>query len=279
MLSAAISNCLVGAIGIWLIANKGAYVTLPIIPKFANFPGVSHSLGRKLALIPIALLITVITTLIVHKILGVFIVSLVAGATASCAPFVVASRAVRQQERARRDAWPEAVEQLVSCIRSGESLPASINFLATRGPERLREQFQRVVEHYRATGDFAASLEVVSNTSITDVVGTRVASALSLAHEVGGRELVRVLRALAELVREDQLLRKEIAARQSWTISGARAAAAAPWVILALFAARPSTLAAFQTPLGNAIIAGGALATIIGYRTMLYLGRIGGRRP
>ena len=96
----------------------------------------------------------------------------------------------------------------------------------------------------------------------------------SVAHRVGGRELGRVLRTLAAFLREDLAVRKEVEARQSWTVVAARVAAAAPWVVLVLVASRPQGRAAFDSFQGMVVLVAGAVATIVGYRMMLTLGRL-----
>ena len=188
-------------------------------------------------------------------------------------PFVMLHRQARARNAARHEAWPEAVDVVVSAIRSGDSLPQAVASLASRGPVPLRPAFATFAGEYAATADFSGTLGRVRG-RLNDPIADRVASALLLAQRVGGRELVRVLLTLAAFTREDLASRKEIAARQSWTVSGARAAAAAPWLIFLLFSTRPSALAAFLTPAGNVLIACGAVTTFVGYRLMVFLGRV-----
>ena len=83
-----------------------------------------------------------------------------------------------------------------------------------------------------------------------------------------------VLRTLAAFLREDLAVRKEVEARQSWTVVAARVAAAAPWVVLVLVASRPQGRAAFDSVEGMIVLVAGAVATVVGYRMMLALGRL-----
>jgi tight adherence protein B len=99
-------------------------------------------------------------------------------------------------------------------------------------------------------------------------------AALTLTYEVGGTELVRVLRSLSDFVREDLRVRKEIEARWSWTVTAARTAAAAPWLVLLMMASRPEAAAAYNSSIGAVVIGGGAIATIVGYRLMLRAARL-----
>jgi tight adherence protein B len=79
---------------------------------------------------------------------------------------------------------------------------------------------------------------------------------------------------LGAFLREDLAIRKEIVARQSWTLVAARVAAAAPWLVLLLVASRPQGARAFDSVTGIAVLIGGAIATVVGYRLMLRIGRL-----
>jgi len=83
-----------------------------------------------------------------------------------------------------------------------------------------------------------------------------------------------VLRTLGGFLREDLAVRKEIVARQSWTLVAARVAAAAPWLVLVLVASRPQGAAAYDSVTGLLVLAIGAGATALGYRLMIAVGRL-----
>ena len=110
--------------------------------------------------------------------------------------------------------------------------------------------------------------------TVADPIADRVVTTLVLAHRVGGRELGRVLRTLAEFLREDLATRREIEARQSWTVIAARVSASAPWLVLVLVASRPQGAQAFDSPAGMAVLVAGAGVTMVGYRLMVRLGRL-----
>jgi len=109
---------------------------------------------------------------------------------------------------------------------------------------------------------------------MADPVADRVVTVLVLAHEVGGTDLVRVLRTLGDFVREDLKVRQEIEARWSWTVTAARVAAAAPWLVLVMMSTRPETATAFSSPSGVLVILMGAAATGLGYALMLRAARL-----
>ncbi|MPZ69240.1 MAG: type II secretion system protein F [Actinobacteria bacterium] len=181
----------------------------------------------------------------------------------------------RSQRRRRlfRDAWPDALASLIASVRAGVSLPESCSALAERGPTELRNGFQALLSTYRSTGSFPNGIHSLTRT-LADPIADRVGASLLLAHEVGGSDLVRVLRTTSDFVLEDARIRKEIEARWSWTVTAARVAAAAPWVVLIMMATRPEAARAYDSPSGMLVIAGGGMATFVGYRMMLRAARL-----
>jgi tight adherence protein B len=200
----------------------------------------------------------------------VAIVGFVAGTYAPIAYYRSRRRATR---RVRQQCWPEAIELLAGAVRAGDTLPAAVALVAERGPEPLRPTFRAVVADHRISGDFVGALERLG-AALADPTADRVVATLVIAHRVGGRELGRVLRTLSGFLREDLAVRKEIVARQSWTLVAARVAAAAPWLVLVLVASRPQGARAYDSLAGLLVLAGGAAATVVGYRLMVALGRL-----
>jgi tight adherence protein B len=200
----------------------------------------------------------------------VALVGFVAGCYAPVAYYRARRRTLR---RARQECWPEAIELLAGAVRAGDTLPGAVALVAERGPEPLRAPFGAIVADHRVSGDFAGALARVG-AALADPTADRVVATLVLAHRVGGRELGRVLRTLGAFLREDLAVRKEIAARQSWTLVAARVAAAAPWLVLVLVASRPQGAHAYDSLAGVVVLVGGAAATVVGYRLMVALGRL-----
>jgi tight adherence protein B len=192
---------------------------------------------------------------------------------AAPAPYALMRSRARARRVRLRAVWPEVVDDLSSGIRAGLSLPEALVALGERGPAELRAHFRRFGEDYRATGRFAEALTLLK-ARLADPVADRIVEALRLTRDVGGSDLGRLLRTLSQFLREDLRTRGELEARQSWTVAGARLAVAAPWVVLALLSTRPGTAAAFDTPAGLAVLAGGALCCLVAYRLMLRIGRL-----
>jgi tight adherence protein B len=192
---------------------------------------------------------------------------------AAAAPHTLVAARARKRRRDLREVWPEVVDHLASGVRAGLSLPEAVGQLGERGPVELREPFARFAADYRATGRFAESLDLLK-ARLADPVADRIIEALRLTREVGGSDLGRLLRTLSTFLREDARTRGELEARQSWTVSGARLAAAGPWVVLAFLATRPETAQAYNRPAGVLVLAAGAGVSIAAYRLMVRIGRL-----
>ena len=200
-------------------------------------------------------------------------VSLVFGLFGFALPYLQVRRLAGRRRADLREVWPEVVDNLASAVRAGLSLPEALSALSTRGPEALRPPFVRFAAEYRSTGRFSICLDRLKD-DLADPVGDRIVETLRVAREVGGSDLGRVLRTLATFLREDARARAELETRQGWVVSAARLAVAAPWAVLLLLATQSTTLAAYDSPLGTAILVGGGAVCVVAYRLMLRIGRL-----
>lgn len=137
----------------------------------------------------------------------------------------------------------------------------------------MREPFSRCATMIRAQGRMGPALDELK-AEFADPMADRVLEAMRLSHELGGRDLATMLARLAAVIREDNRARGELLARQSWTVNGARMAAAAPWALLGLFSTRPGTVEAFSSPAGIAVLCGGVIVTALAYVAMIKLGQL-----
>ncbi|MER7797620.1 type II secretion system F family protein [Microbacterium sp. NPDC096154] len=196
--------------------------------------------------------------------------SLVAGASAP----VIWLRARRSRLiRARRALWPDVCDLLIASVRAGMSLPDAISSLAVSAPPALRPAFVRFERDMSASGHFDASAGRLKS-ALADPMADRIVETVRMARQVGGTELVPVLRALSASVRADAALRAEVESRQSWTKGAAVLGVVAPWAILALLALRPEGAEAYSSPEGVVLIVGGAAVSFVSYRVMIRIGRL-----
>jgi len=204
---------------------------------------------------------------------GTVTVSLVFGVFGFVLPYAQVRRLAGKRRADLREVWPEVVDNLASAVRAGLSLPEALGALSSRGPEVLRPSFARFAADYRSSGRFGSCLDRLKD-DLADPVGDRIVETLRVAREVGGSDLGRVLRTLASFLREDARARAELETRQGWVVQAARLAVAAPWAVLLLLATQSTTLAAYDSPLGTAILLGGAAVCLASYRLMLRIGRL-----
>ncbi|WP_109473196.1 type II secretion system F family protein [Ornithinimicrobium cavernae] len=200
-------------------------------------------------------------------------VSLAFALMAGWAPLAVIRTRARRKRSRLREVWPDAVDHIASGVRAGLALPEALIQLGQRGPAELRPSFEAFGHDYRASGQFADSLDRLKD-RMADPVADRLIEALRLAREVGGSDLGRVLRTLSTFLREDARSRAELEARQSWTVNAARLAMVAPWIVLLLMATRGTALQAYREPTGVLILIIGAVLSIVAFQVMVRIGRL-----
>ncbi|WP_213813893.1 type II secretion system F family protein [Glaciihabitans sp. dw_435] len=274
-----------------LLLGTGAVLTSSVFfwPRASNPPArtpsplvtrvrdrlVQAGLGRVSVplLIVVSTIVGVAAGAIALALAPVLIIGIAAGCLGLTLPLAVVTWRARSQRRATRVVWPDVVDHLVSAVRSGLALPDGIVSLARTGPVATRAAFADFERDYRLTGNFSSSIDGLKN-RLADPVADRILETLRMSREVGGHELAAVLRNLSVYLRQDAVIRAEVEARQSWVVNAARLGVAAPWVILILLSTRPEAAAAYNTAAGTAVIAFGAVLSLIAYRLMMSLGRL-----
>lgn len=221
----------------------------------------------------VSLMVAAAASAVTFALLPVSALALAVGLVVGSLPTVVISLRARSRRRATRVLWPDVVDQLVSAVRSGQSLPDSIATLAHSGPEATREPFARFEADYRSTGNFGLCVTELKAT-LADPVADRILETVRMSREVGGSELTTVLRNLAAYLRQEAAIRSEVEARQSWVVNAARLGVAAPWIVLLLLATRPEAAAAYNTAAGAVLIVGGLGVSVVAYRIMIAIGHI-----
>lgn len=204
---------------------------------------------------------------------GVPAIGMLFGLMAGSFPIAVLRGRAARRHREHGALWPDVVDHLTSAVRAGLSLPDALIQLGERGPEGLREPFVQFGRDYQSSGRFHQALDLLKE-RLADPTGDRVVEALRIARDVGGGDLGRVLRSLAGFLRDDQRTRGEVEARQSWTVTGARLAVAAPWIVLLLMCFQSDVVSRYATTTGLIVLGGGAIACVVAYRLMIAIGRL-----
>ena len=224
------------------------------------------------ALLALAALLALIVGAAALATTGIAVLGLLGAAAGGWLPFALLGLRARRRRAQNRGAWPDVVDHLIASVRSGLGLPDAVEQLARSGPEPLRADFAVFGRHYRATGSFSHAVTETKE-RLADPTADRLLETLRMAREVGGTELVGVLRALGGYLREEQAVRHEAEARQSWVLNAARLGVVAPWLVLVMLATRPEAAAAYNTAAGGVVILIGLAVTALAYRLMLAIGR------
>lgn len=215
----------------------------------------------------------VIVGLVVLILTGAPLIALTFAGFGAGAPWMLVRHQGNKRAANLREQWPDVVDHLRSAIRAGMSLPEALTQLGAQGPEALRPAFTDFGLDYRATARFNDSLEGLAK-RLADPVADKIVEALRITREVGGTDLGEMLGTLSSFLRDSARTRGELEARQSWTVSAARLAIGAPWVILLLLAGQPAAVIAYTSFSGMLVLIGGLVVSFICYRTMMRIGRL-----
>jgi tight adherence protein B len=223
----------------------------------------SALLVRSIVLFSSAFMISLLIT-------GALVIAFAMGSVASAMYWISARRMVSKKSWELFSVMPEIIDHMISGIQSGLSLNEALSNLSERGPVLIQEYFQE----FRANLNAGYSFE----DSITQLQGRfnirsadQLFESLIFAKSLGGSELLSMLRQLGDFTRQDLSLRREIAAKQGWIRNSAHLSAGAPWILLLLISAQPSTSQSFATPQGASILALGVGLTALAY---LWMGKL-----
>lgn len=175
--------------------------------------------------------------------------------------------------KAEREAWPIAIDHLISAVGSGVSLPQALDDLVERGPQILRRPCMEIRQSINSGVSFQDALRRAKRRFRTSAAD-QVLEVLIIARVTGSSHVGSILRTLGEFLRQENSMRAEIEARHGWVRSSASLAAIAPWLLLVILSAQPATRAAFTTSTGIYILILGVALTAVAYLWMNIVGRL-----
>ena len=190
-----------------------------------------------------------------HAVFGGALSTLTAGLFMATLP-VASYRPRRQQRQATaRDAWPRLIEEIrISTGSMGRSVPQALLEAGRSAPEPMRPAFAAAAREWRMSTDFGRTVAVLQRV-LADPTADAACETLLVAHEVGGSDLDRRLRALAEDRVLDLQGRKDAAAKQAGVRFARRFVIIVP-IGMALAGMSIGTgRAAYRTPLGQVAVA------------------------
>ncbi len=204
---------------------------------------------------------------------GVPALGVVAGIGGGFAPVVVVEQRRLGLVRARRAAWPDALRDLSTRLRSGVSLHVALVDLGRLGPAPLRDAFVRY-EALSGALDQRVALETIRN-ELAEPVADRIIEVLLVAFDQGGRVVIDVLDDVAESTVADLHLTADVETAQLETKLEARGAAVLPFIVLGLLCLGSNGYRSFYaTGVGSAVIVLGLAMSMLGVAVIGRLGRM-----
>ncbi len=162
-----------------------------------------------------------------------------------------------------KQAWPDAIREIIASIESNASLHGALVLLSYKGPEPLRIAFERFPT-IATTSGVVPALEAVRE-RLADPTSDRVIEVLILAHERGGGIVTDILRDLATATTEDLQLGEEIESAALEQKINSRAVFVIPWMVLILLVMSSQGFKTFyQSTLGFVVVVAAATWSGIG---------------
>ncbi len=177
-----------------------------------------------------------------------------------------------QRLRELRQAWPDALRDLLASVAAGATLVIALHDLAERGPLPLRAVFGRFRSVARMVGVVPA-LEMVKE-ELGDPTSDRVLEVLVLAYQHGGGLVTEVLRDLAGEITEDLRLDAEIRSYGTEQRIESRVVVVIPWLLLLFLTATAQQYRIYYQSADGLVVVGVAIVwSLVGLWLMKRIGR------
>ena len=203
---------------------------------------------------------------------GAWWIAAVPAVSASLLPKIYYTRRRNERLRQLRQAWPDALRDLLASIAAGSTLLSALYDLSDRGPAPLRPAFARFRLMSRMMG-LVPALEMTKE-ELGDPVSDRVIEVLLLAYEHGGGLVAEVLRDLVGEIIEDLRLDAEIRADgteqriESWVVL------VIPWLLLLFLSTSSEEYRAYyRSADGLVVVALAAVWSLVGVLLMKRISR------
>jgi tight adherence protein B len=181
--------------------------------------------------------------------------------------FTIRNIKISSKLQKRADAWPEALDLIISSLQSGASISESLSMLGKVGPHSVRGEFGKFTKRIEQGENFELALDYLKH-EFADPVTDQLFEVLYFSSQFGGRNTIKVLRELSEYLAADLSLRSEIKIRYGWIKNSANLAALAPWLLFLILRTQENAKIAYAQVVGQVIIILGVLLTIVAYLWM-----------
>jgi tight adherence protein B len=146
---------------------------------------------------------------------GGLLAPLASGLLVGTAPILGARSRRARRRAAAREVWPRLIEEVrIKATTLGRSLPQALLDAGDHAPDDLRPAFEAARREWLLSTDFEATLAVLKE-RLADATADAVCETLLVAHQIGGNEIDRCLRALHDDRVLDLQGRKDADARQA----------------------------------------------------------------
>jgi tight adherence protein B len=248
--------------GLTILAAAGAVWVLVVgvdLPSRLKWP------RMRVRIVALSVLAGLVGTVVVFGVLGTPIPALAIGILCSALPVRVEQSRSERDLSERTDRWPDLIAHMRSSVASGATLPDAF----IDGCARIGGDFSRYADAARHEITYGSGFEPLLGqlrAELEDPIADRVLATFAIAQRTGGHRVGDVLAALGVSAADEIRLRKAHDAaltEQRWT---ATVALIAPWALLAVsIATNPQASEAFNTAEGTVVVAGGLIATGLGW--------------
>jgi len=169
--------------------------------------------------------------------------------------------------------WPEILDSLQSAASCGFGIVDSLEQVAKSGPSRIQPIFQELVDRIDSGAGFEKSLSWFKS-QFGQLQADRLVELIKIVHRSGGVGYLDSLREQAVRTRSEIALWAELESKQGWVTGTAKLAIVAPWIIVAILAARSENVAIYNTTEGTGVLVAGVLVSMVAYRLVGLMGSL-----
>jgi tight adherence protein B len=214
---------------------------------------------RPVEVVAVVAVLFVVSAALGYAFFGGVFAALVIGGFAAWWPVGVYRRRAQTRRAVAMEAWPRMIEEIrILTASAGRSIPQALFEVGRRAPDALRPAFTAAQREWVLTTDFARTLSLLK-AGLADPAADATCETLLIAHEIGGTDLDARLDALAEDRRQEVQGRKDARARQAGVRFARRFVLLVPLGMALAGTSVGTGRAAYQTPLGQVLVAAALL--------------------
>lgn len=170
---------------------------------------------RPAELLAVEIVLFLVAGALGYAVYGGVVTAAVAGSAAALVPLASARSRRRARREAARESWPRMLEEIrLQAVTLGRSIPQAVFSVGASGPVEMRSAFAAAHHEWLRSTELDRALDVLKS-RLADPTADAVCETLLIAHEIGGTDVDRRLRALIEDRTQDLQGRKDARAKQA----------------------------------------------------------------